>query len=137
MRSTTGIGPNIAPSTNRPVTARRVRHMILAAAVTLMLALSSVACVSRQSVPFEQGAWTLARGQRPIGMAYDIERENRVMGMSRGEVIRMLGTPDFDSGRDPEDAGNYWFTYYLQHDWTLEVNFSEDRVDWAQVIPAG
>jgi hypothetical protein len=107
------------------------------AAVALMLALSGVGCVSRQSVPFEQGAWTLARGQRPIGMAYDIERENRVMGMSRGEVIRMLGTPDFDSGRDPEDAGNYWFTYDLQHGWNLAVNFADDRVDWVQVIPAG
>lgn len=104
--------------------------LLALAAGTVFLTL--VGCVSRESVLFDQEVWRAAkRGERGIGMAFDVERRGLTKSKTATEVADLLGDPDVVQA--PPEA-NGWYDYWLSRDWELEVYFEDGISTGASVV---
>ncbi|MBS1660427.1 MAG: hypothetical protein JST68_05185 [Bacteroidetes bacterium] len=75
--------------------------------------------------PFQREVWARA-SQKPLGMAARLEEDNRLIGLSKDEVERMLGKAITNYYGEPSND-NLW-AYAVEKDWTLFVLFEKGKV---------
>lgn len=130
--------PRLPPSAQRPVpgTPRRARVPGPVAAFALFLSLSLSACAMEQTPRFDSDAWKAQRGVAAKdnargGMLTAMEAVVQP-GMSRDDVLRLLGEPDAsdaDTGTDTYELGVAKFGVDEEY---YEIRYRDGKVESRQ-----
>lgn len=104
------------------------------AAFLLLLGACSIFLGLHREIPFDAASWRAERALRPR-MIRSLLAQQQMVGMSRGEVDRMLGEPD---NADSVGQGSYLYRVGSDgviDDMWLTIDFQDDRVVAVRYVP--
>ena len=74
---------------------------------------------------FETVLWMKSQ-QKPLGMAATLVEKEKLVGLTRQEIEKLLGKGDEHSGDSNTERGS--ISYFIENNWTMTVYFEKDRV---------
>lgn len=74
---------------------------------------------------FDKIVWAGSE-EKPLGMVVTLAKENKLIGMTRSEVIEMLGKGKEESFDETAQRG--WLLYSVKNNWRLIIRFENNRV---------
>ncbi|MFO0914048.1 MAG: hypothetical protein U0795_13905 [Pirellulales bacterium] len=116
------------------VTVRKSFWLPVVGFIALLVAGVAFSWLHHREIPFDAAAWRVERALRPR-MIRSLLAQQQIVGMSRGEVDRMLGEPD---NRDSVGQGSYLYCVGSDgviDDMWLTIDFQDDRAVAVRYVP--
>jgi hypothetical protein len=96
--------------------------------LSLIIFIGAIAYYVGNFIPhksFDNALWIKPR-RKSLGMAATLVEEQKLVGLNRQEVEKMLGKGDGQYGSPTTERGS--ISYFIEDHWTMTVYFEKDKV---------